>query len=117
MTWSAIIFFAILVIDLWTDLKRYFSGKTINHARGLALRIIGLVPSVYLLPHDHAIGAAIEALLYMTLFNGLWGVFTGNGWFYLGHTAIIDKLMNRFKPWSILLQYLILGWLILMYFL
>jgi hypothetical protein len=112
---SIAIFLAVLVIDLWTDLHRYFAGKEINHARGLILRIIGLIPSVYFLPHDRAIGAVIEALLYMTLFNGLWGVFIGHGWFYLGHTAWIDRQMRRFGVMGYVFQYGILLALILIY--
>lgn len=113
---SALIFFAVLALDLWTDLKRYFSGKQINHARGLVLRIVGLAPSVLLLPHDRILGAFVEGILFMTLFNGIWGIATGNGWFYFGHTAVIDKLMNRLKPASYIFQYAALIALIWQYF-
>lgn len=116
MTYSALIFFAVLAIDLWTDLRRHFAGKEINHTRGLILRIAGLAPSVLLLSHDRLLGAFVEGILFMTLFNGVWGIATGNGWFYFGHTAAIDKLMNKLKPASYIFQYAALIALIWQYF-
>lgn len=116
MIWSAVIFFAVLAIDLFTDLRLFFKRKPVNHTRGLILRLIGLAPSVYLLPHDRIIGAALEGMLYLTLFNGIWGLVTGNGWFYIGDTARVDRFMRGGEPWSYLIQYTLLIGLILMYF-
>ncbi len=116
MIWAALIFYGVLTVDLWTDLRRYFSGKKINHFRGFLLRIVGLLPSVYLLPHDRLTGAGLEGILYLILFNGIFGVFIGRGWFYLGDSWT-DKLIKKTGIWSFVFQYAFLIILTLIYFL
>jgi len=117
MILSAIIFLAILGVDLLTDLRRYLKREKINHVRGFLLRIAGLIPSVVFLPHDHVLGAAVEGLLYMTLFNGLFNIMIGQNWFYIGSTSWIDKQMRKLGITGFLLQYGLLINLILLYFL
>lgn len=114
MIWSVVIFFAVLVIDLVTDFRRFKKGEKINHLRGLLLRIIGLVPSVYLLPHDRILGAGLEAILYLALFNGVWGLMIKRNWFYLGSTSKMDIIQKKLGAWGFVIQYIIL--IVLFYF-
>lgn len=82
------IWLAVLVIDLLTD---YHQWAKVNHIRGALLRCIGLaipavlyLPTLYLLP------------LYHVLFNGILASMKGLGWFYVGTTARLDRLIRRF---------------------
>jgi len=117
MIWSAIIFYTVLIIDLWTDMRRYLRREKINHVRGFFLRIVGLISSIIFLPHDYVLGAAVEGLLYMTLFNGLFNIMIGQSWFYIGSSSWIDKQMSKLGIAGFLLQYGLLIIFILIYFL
>lgn len=97
-----LIWLATLVIDLFTDVRRYYQRRAVDHTRGAVLRLFGLVPAC-------ALGgwAFIPVALfgYWILFNGLYNVFTGRRWFYVGGTANLDKLERRY-PWIVWVKYL-----------
>lgn len=101
MILAVVIFAATLAIDLFTDVRRYYQRREVNHARGVVLRLFGLVPACifggwYFIP--------VALLGYWVLFNGLYNVLTGREWFYKGQTAYLDKL-ERKHPWIVPVKY------------
>lgn len=85
-----------LVIDLWTDIKRWTDGRGVSHVRGAALRAIGLIPASILLGW----WAPLMLGLYMILFNGILARLKGLSFWYLGTTSAIDRLLNRLPKWG-----------------
>ena len=93
MIWGILIFIAVLVIDLWTDVDRYFDGRKVNHTRGAIFRVIGLAPAVYFMGW---LSAPMLFFLYIILFNGLYNTFIGQKWEYVGDTAKMDRLQRKY---------------------
>lgn len=103
MIYAFAIFAITLVIDLITDVHRYQSRKPVNHARGAALRLIGLVPACILGGWKFI---PFALLGYWILFNGLFNIFIGQEWFYKGETAKLDRLERR-HTWIVWVKYIL----------
>lgn len=90
------IFFLVLAVDLFTDVRLFYKKKKVNHTRGLILRLIGLAPGIYLLGW-----LVIPAMgfLYLILFNGFYNVLIGQRWGFIGSTAKLDRLQAKVPKW------------------
>lgn len=95
MIWGVIIFIVTLAVDLWTDVRLYFKKKKVNHFRGAALRLIGLVPACWLMGW---ISAPMLFFAYWVLFQGLYNKLIGKEWDFVGTTAKLDRF-ERKNPW------------------
>lgn len=103
-----IIFVITLVIDLYTDLWRWRHKMTINHTRGVLLRAIGLIPSIYLL--SSPIGWTTVAMLFLVgfvywfLFDGLFNLLRGYKWWSTGtddpDDAQTDNFLQSLTLWQ-----------------
>ena len=88
---SALIILATLVVDLVTDIRRWYKGGNINHTRGMILRGIGFVPAAIINPWS-----AMLALTYWMIFDTGFSLGTKRGLFYLGD-AKLDRLQKNNK--------------------
>lgn len=126
-----LIFLAVLIVDLITDYRRHLSKKPINHTKGFFLRLAGLIPAILFLPGlkvwesgwglnqfvDTVYGAGMIGMLYLILFNGIFGVLIAGNFFFLGTTSKIDRLMRRLGIWAWVIQYGLLVAFTILYFL
>lgn len=111
MIYGIAIYALTIVVDLFTDVRLWYKDQKVNHFRGAALRLIGLIPACWL------IGWAVIPLalfLYWILFEGMYNVLIGQKWWYIGETAKIDKLQRKYPAIKIL-KYVLLIFSILFY--
>lgn len=106
-----VLFSAVLAVDIYTDLR---SGYEIDHVRGLALRMIGMLPCIVCLVaatrQDKytviiVIVIAMIGFNYLNLFDGLYNVFRGYGWFFTGSEdgkgdAVTDNVFQSIPLWA-----------------
>jgi hypothetical protein len=83
---------ATLGIDVFTDVRLFYKKKRVNHFRGALLRLIGLIPAVYLLGW---LSIPMIGFWYMTLFNGVYNLFIGQRWEFVGTTAKLDRIQRK----------------------
>lgn len=95
MIYGILIFLATISADLITDVGRYYDKKKVNHTRGALLRLIGIVPAAYFMGW---VSAPMLLFWYWVLFNGLYNVFIGKEWEFVGTTAWIDRMIRK-HPW------------------
>lgn len=105
------IFTLTLVIDLFTDVRRYYDSKPINHARGAALRLLGLVPACIL---GGWVFIPFAFFGYWVLFNGLYNVFIGQDWWYVGGKSNLDKVERKYPAITWAKYILFIGSIILL---
>ena len=108
MIWlSVILFILTLAIDLFTDYKRWLNTRAIDHNRGTWLRAIGLIPCIILLTLSIGwsfpwwlISGLISFLVvgfnYWNLFDGIFNVLRGYGWFFAGSDDPDDARSDDF---------------------
>lgn len=98
---SIIIFVMVLVIDLFTDLRLFKKGKPVNHKVGAALRLAGFIPIYFLLGWQII---PFAGFLYWLLFDGLYNVFRGFGWWFTGSDdkddANTDNFLQHLSKWQ-----------------
>ncbi len=103
------VFFIVLAADLFTDLR----SDSINHTRGAFLRALGLLPCLIffsLAPkktkwYIPLIVLAMIGINYWNLFDGLYNLFRGFGWFFTGSEdgaddAKTDNFLQSIPLWA-----------------
>lgn len=95
MIYGLAIFAIVLAVDLFTDVRRYYQKRKVNHSRGLVLRLVGLAPAVYLIGLE---SIPMLGFGYLVLFNGLYNLLIGQKWEFVGTTAVLDRWQRR-NPW------------------
>lgn len=89
----AIILFVLTITGkLIIDLNLYYSGGVNNHTLGAAMVVICLVACTLLAGWRSSV---MWFFGFWALFDSLWGLFTGNGFLYLGTTAWLDQLQKE----------------------
>lgn len=95
---AVIIFAATLLIDVYTDIKRWKKGVVtddvkISHIRGALLRSFGLAPVIFILGWQSipAVG-----FLYWFLFDGLFNHIRGFNWWFTGSDDKNDAKTDDF---------------------
>lgn len=91
MIYATAIIVLLLVVDLATDLRRWYAGKPINHVRGALLRVPAFGAACWLEPY----ATGLFLVGYFILFNGLIAVLKGHGWLYVGSTSWIDRMLRK----------------------
>lgn len=101
-----IIFFIVLSIDLFTDLR---IGDKVNHQRGAIVRVLGLIPCLVCLivyrPVKWWIAPSLMCFNYWNLFDGFYNIFRGFGWFFTGSEdgagdAASDNFLQSIPLWA-----------------
>lgn len=90
---ALVIFVLTLAGKLAFDLHLYYSGGVNHHLTGPAIVLVCLIGCSWLAGW---LSTPMWLLGYWALFDSLWGLFTGNGAFYLGTTAWLDILQNQY---------------------
>lgn len=104
---AIILFIATLAIDVITDYRRWLNSRSIDHNRGVWLRAIGLIPCIILLTLSIGwafpwwlISGLISFLVvgfnYWNIFDGIFNVLRGYGWFFAGSDDPDDARSDDF---------------------
>lgn len=88
-----VIFSATLAVDLYTDIRRWKKNQPVSHTRGAILRLVGLIPVIYLLTWP---SAPFVCFLYWFLFDGLYNTFRKFGWWFTGSDDKDDAKLDNF---------------------
>lgn len=100
----AIILFVLTITGkLIIDLNLYYSGGVNNHTIGAAIVFVSLGVCSWLAGWR---SIAMWFFVFWMLMDSLWGLFTGNGFLYLGTTAKLD-ILQRDYPVIQVLKYLL----------
>lgn len=99
---GVILFFVVLGVNLYVDYKTWKKGIAINHKRGAILRVLGLAPIPFLIGWS-VLGLVLS--LYWFLFDGLFNIIRGFGWWFTGSEdgkddAKTDNFLQRLKLWQ-----------------
>ncbi|MEP7375525.1 MAG: hypothetical protein ABI675_19425 [Chitinophagaceae bacterium] len=97
-----ILVIATICIDLFTDIRLFYKKKKVNHTRGALLRLIGLIPAVYFMGW---LSIPMIGFWYMVLFNGIYNIFIGKRWEFVGVTARLDVIQRK-HPWLKYVKYI-----------
>lgn len=100
MILGLIIYIATLVIDIVTDYNVWLHKRTVNHYRGALLRLIGLVPAMWLL-RWWGLGLLFS---YWMLMDSIFGTLIARTPLYVGTTSYLDRLQRR-NPWVIVSKF------------
>lgn len=105
---AAILFLATLTIDLVIDIRKWKrEDYTVNHKKKW-VRGFGLVPAAILLSWDNwwllIPSPGLILFLYWLLFDGLYNLLRGFGWWYMGSDdeddAETDNFLQRLPLWA-----------------
>jgi hypothetical protein len=102
MIYGLAIFFIVLAVDLFTDIRLYYKNKKVNHIRGAIFRVIGLAPAVWLMGW---LSIPMLFFAYLILFNGTYNIFINRPWEFLGTTSELDRLQKKIPKF---IKYLLL---------
>lgn len=101
MIYALALFIITLIIDLYTDLRLFYKKKKVSHGRGAALRLIGLVPAIYLMGWPAIL---MVGFWYWFLFDSLYNAFRGYSIWFTGSDdkddAKSDNFLQRLKLWQ-----------------
>lgn len=108
-----VLFGVVLIIDVKTDLD---IGEEVDHRRGFIFRLFGLIPCIVCLimakgmEWPRVVWIAMIVLLmvgfnYLNLFDGLYNIFRGYGWFFTGSEdgpadAKTDNFLQAIPLWA-----------------
>jgi len=112
MIWiAAISFVAVLAWDVLTDYRKWLKGHGVAHAKEAWIRCLLLIPAIVLFTIAHK-GNSWTSLLYSvamcffvfwTLFDGLYNVLRGFGWWFTGsddeEDADTDNFLQSIPKW------------------
>lgn len=100
-----LLFAGVLYWDVTTDYKKWKENKPVKHFKEGVLRALLLVPSILLLALPHlslwkiVTAAAMEAAIWLLLFDGFYNRLRGFDWWFLGSVdeddAWWDKLQRK----------------------
>lgn len=107
---GGVVFFIVLAADLFTDLR---IGDKVNHFDGAIYRSVVLLPCIlFLIIYARAYNLlsillviAMVGINFMNLFDGLYNLFRGYGWFFTGSEdgagdAITDNFFQSIPLWA-----------------
>jgi hypothetical protein len=93
---AILIFLLTLAIDIWTDYKFWKRNIPVDHTRGAILRLIGLVPVLFLLGWY---SIPLVGFAYWILFDGIYNLARGFKWWFTGSDdkddAMLDNLLQK----------------------
>lgn len=95
-----LIYLLTLTVDIITDYRIWLHKKTVNHKRGALLRLIGLVPAMWLLWWE----GVLLLPAYWMLFDAVYGTLIARTPLYVGTTAWLDRLQRRY-PWLMVAKF------------
>jgi hypothetical protein len=101
MVIAVILFFLTLAAKLAVDVRLYLSGKPNRHTLGPVIVFVVLVACSWIAGW---LTLPLWFLGWSILFNGLYNVLIGQGWWYLGTTARLDRFERR-HPWVTIVKY------------
>lgn len=116
-----ILFFAVLILNLIVDYGEWIKNKPVNHGKEAWIRLVLLIPSIWILSPPVLWVLLMEFFVYWTLFDGIYNKLRGFDWWFPGSVeksdAILDKLQRKLgKTGSLILKFVGCGASIFFYF-